>query len=179
MTFVDSHDLFILKSILNGGYKPRVISTEYNSNYPLNLSVTQIDPTILNTEEANGYVFKFKGCIWGASPSAWHRLLKNDYVLVAKVTYLDLFWIRKDIVDTQKILVPRFESFFSGLHGKPERGYKYAHHKSLDDVADLNHILDYDDYAQKGNVEAARAKAIINLKKYASRRPCFKILFQQ
>jgi hypothetical protein len=51
---MDSHDLWVAKAILEGGYRPRVITTEYNSNYPTNMSIAQIDPTMLSSNEAKG-----------------------------------------------------------------------------------------------------------------------------
>lgn len=36
---MDSHDLFVMKGILDAGFRPRVITTEYNSNFPLDLAI--------------------------------------------------------------------------------------------------------------------------------------------
>ncbi len=41
---MDSHDLWVLRAILEAGYRLRVITTEYNSNYPITDALTLLDP---------------------------------------------------------------------------------------------------------------------------------------
>jgi len=43
---MDSHDFWVFRAILQAGYRPRVITTEYNSNYYLNDTITLLDPNI-------------------------------------------------------------------------------------------------------------------------------------
>ena len=79
---MDSHDLFVFEAILKKGYRPRVIMTEFNSNYPLELEITLIDPTIAKNFKREGG-FKFKQCAWGASASALRLVAERyDYSLI-------------------------------------------------------------------------------------------------
>jgi len=113
---MDSHDYFILKAILDSGkYRPRVISTEYNQNYPLSWEISQIDPTI-NQPDIEPPPYLFQNCTWGASPSAFRYLLehKYGYKMVAVTPILDLFWIRGDILDELNLDVPSYESLMAG-----------------------------------------------------------------
>lgn len=64
---MDSHDLWIFREILKAGFRPRVITTEFNSNYPLTLSISLIDPSILwnGTVPKNFPFMSPLSCAWG------------------------------------------------------------------------------------------------------------------
>jgi hypothetical protein len=57
---MDSHDLFVFEAILQGGYRPRVITTEYNSNYLLGMPIAQLDPEIIYGKLPASYKFSFR-----------------------------------------------------------------------------------------------------------------------
>ncbi|CAD7927537.1 unnamed protein product [Amoebophrya sp. A120] len=173
---VDSYDLFLLEAILKAGFRPTVISTEYNPNYPVDLSIAHVDPALIVTpgqkedrakstgksgteagaseaddEKANtppngpagevaalhaegrqsvplpkispihlvaterlrrlnglapiddlddGKRFRFGDCSLGSSASALRVVAERfGYVLVGIIRHLDLFWLRKDVLD--------------------------------------------------------------------------------
>jgi len=86
---VDSIDLWLMKAILGAGYKPRVISIEYNANFTLGLSYTV----------KQGVSWE-KDAIYGASLSALNEVAKEfGYSLIAVEKNLDLFFVRNDQLD--------------------------------------------------------------------------------
>lgn len=162
---MDSHDLFVLEAILKGGYHPRLITTEFNANYPLGVSITQVDPT-LEPGGSSGYTFKFKECAWGASATALKSVAdKYGYTLIGRVSLLDLIWLRNDLVKSEWV-VPPFEWFFSTinmgilLHGK----------QTSDDI--FNYVMDYGVYTSTGDLTAAKKAAKDAL--LPLRLPCYR-----
>ncbi|CAF4399386.1 unnamed protein product [Rotaria sp. Silwood2] len=68
---MDSHDLWIIRSILQAGYRPRIITTEFNSNYHITDALTLLDPTVnCSGSLPNNFTFEFQQCAWGASAGA-------------------------------------------------------------------------------------------------------------
>lgn len=160
----DSHDLFVLDALLRAGYRPRVITTEYNSNYPPGLAITQVDPT-LEPRGAEGYQFAFRECAWGASATALRRVAEeNGYTFVGRVDRLDLVWVRNDLVGEDWV-VPDFEWFFD----EAVLGQLHQAAQTSDDIFD--HLMDYDVYRSTGDVGAAKSAAKAVLAK--ANLPCF------
>jgi hypothetical protein len=148
---MDSHDLFVWKAILESGYRPRVMSTEFNSNYPLNLTITEIDPCLKGRNDAMSE-FRFKQCAWGASAGALKLIAdKYGYVLVGRVGLLDLFWVRKDLLPNSWV-IPDFSWFFDNKLGK-------LHHEAQASADTFNYLMDFAEYARSGNLQAAMASA--------------------
>ena len=159
---MDSHDLWVFRAILQAGYRPRVITTEYNANYPLTDAITLIDPTIVRNESyfAN---YKFEGyeCAWGAGAGAYRRVAEaHGYTLVGRVEYLDLIWIRNDLVINSCFRIPSFEWFFhDALIGQ-------QFHKAQVSPNVLSKLIDYDTYVRSGeNLTASNQAARDILKK--------------
>ena len=167
---MDSHDLFVLKAILAAGFRPRVITTEYNANFPLGMSITQIDPT-LKSAQSTGYTFDFKQCAWGASASALRSVASQfGYVLVGRIGYLDLVWLRDDLIDPSWN-VPDFEWFFRDADRLGQ-----LHHQPQVSEDIYNYILDYASFQLDDDVDKAKASAKELLQ--ASDLPCFRSVLQ-
>lgn len=97
---VDSIDLWLMKSILMGGYIPRLISVEYNSNFHLDMSITMKPGTSWTSGEA-----------YGASMLALNKVAEEfNYCLIAVASKLDLFFVKKNIVQ-EDISLNRFREF--------------------------------------------------------------------
>ena len=161
---MDSHDLFVMKGILEAGFRPRVITTEYNSNFPLDLAITQIDPT-LEGKKTKGYNFAFKQCAWGASARALRMVMVPfGYVLIGKVATLDLVWLRSDLVDSTWE-IPVFEWFFGDELGQ-------LHHQAQKSNEVYDYIMDYASFARDGDIDKAKesAKALL----VSANLPCFR-----
>lgn len=113
---MDSHDYFIMKAVMDSGkFRPRVVTAEYNGNYPLHWHISQIDPTISHPDQ-HPPPYKFQNCTWGASPASLRYLMEEryGYKMVAVTTHLDLFFIRGDILDGLGYDVPSFETLMNG-----------------------------------------------------------------
>lgn len=151
---MDSHDIFVLRGILNAGYRPRVFTTAYNANYPLEYAITLIDPTVTGTDVSN-YDFSFKGCAWGASASALRMIAeKFGYTLIGRVGYLDLVWLRNDLIE-DNWEVPPFEWFFEDAALGSLHQSKQTSHKIFEYLVDFN-VLEKTGGIQKAK-EAARS----------------------
>lgn len=86
---VDSIDLWLFKAMLAGGYRPRLVSVEYNSNIPLDQSLT----VRIGTRWEN------IDTVYGASLCALNLVAKEfGYNLVAVEPTMDAFFVRGDIV---------------------------------------------------------------------------------
>lgn len=123
---VDSFDIWVLDAILESGrYRPRVISIEYNINFPAMSNLTNtFDKTI-------GLWNQDK--LYGASIGAYHVLARmRGYSIVYVVHMLDVFMVRNDLLRDNGAFAPPLETFrefgFSkgkGLHG-PSSAIKQA-----------------------------------------------------
>jgi hypothetical protein len=123
---VDSIDLWLFKSLLSNGYRPRLISVEYNYNFPIDVSATVIPGTIWQPKDA----------VYGASLLALNFVATEfEYHLICVENCLDLFFVRGDLIS--KTEVPPLSDFsvFTGLraHCKPssERIKLFAEYPSM------------------------------------------------
>lgn len=87
---IDGNDVWVLESILKGGYKPRVIINEFNGCIPVGVNKTiKYNPSHAWGE--NDY--------YGGSFEAFKILLnKFDYTLVHQVATTNMIFVRGDIV---------------------------------------------------------------------------------
>jgi len=146
---MDSHDFFVMDNILDH-YSPRIVTTEYNQNWPKEFMLSQVDPTLVTGPKGS---FKFEGCIWGASASALNHLMESEgYVLVGVTPGLDLFWGRRDLFEGC-FDVPSFEEYEPLMNlGRP------MHYKQRD-VNFLDKLLDTKVWKETGDIEQARDAA--------------------
>ncbi|CAM4984862.1 unnamed protein product [Rotaria socialis] len=165
---MDSHDLWVFRAILEAGYRPRVITTEYNSNYPITDAITLLDPTIVrNSVDIDKFEFKFSQCAWGAGAGALRIVAEaHGYKMVGRVGNLDLIWMRNDLLMNQCSLLPPFEWFFHDASiGK-------LHHRQQSSSDILSQIIDYETYVRTGgNLTASNRAAHSILKR--RRLPCY------
>ena len=111
---VDSIDLWLFKALLEGGFRPRLFSVEYNANFPLDAVVT-VEP---------GTTWENVDAVYGASILAFVKVAYHfGYCLVAAIKHFDLFFVRRDLLgDLQLPALSNFEEF-TGLptHAKPTK----------------------------------------------------------
>ena len=99
---VDSWDIWIVDAMLRS-YHPRLISIEYNPNFPWRYSLAYPDSSMMRSaredrvqHDAVG-VFR-GGCFYGSSPRALDMLAtKHGYEIVAVTTPLDVFMVQKEV----------------------------------------------------------------------------------
>ena len=90
---VDSTDLWLMKSLLINGYKPRLISIEYNANYSLEQSYT------ITCKERPVIFHHIGDMVYGASLLALNKVAEEfGYSLIGVVSCLDLFFLRNDLL---------------------------------------------------------------------------------
>ncbi|OWA50360.1 hypothetical protein BV898_14879 [Hypsibius exemplaris] len=150
---LDSHDLWVMRAILEAGYRPRVMTVEYNVNYPISVALTSMDPTVENHGSLpRGYKFRWQHCAFGASAKAlWIVANSFDYVMIGRVSQLDLIFIRKELLEDW-MLVPEMEWFFRDMN------YTLLHNH-LGNRALLRHIVDYEMYLQTSDLIFSHASA--------------------
>ena len=158
---MDSHDLWVFRAILQAGYRPRVITTEYNANYPITDAITLLDPTIVgNTTFLANFRYKFSQCAWGAGAGAFRIVAEaHGYTLIGRVGALDLIWMRNDLLIKDCFQVPPFEWFFRNA----PIGHLFHGRQSSPDI--LSQITDYRTYVRtEGNLTASNIAARTILK---------------
>lgn len=166
---MDSHDFFVLASILHS-FKPRVVTTEYNSNWPLGWHISQIDPSLSqdlwNISRNN---FEFRQCIWGASASSLKQLMdRHKYSLIGVTPRLDLFWARNDLLTCFR--VPDF-SFFVPKMDLGRLHHNHQHNKQYEDW-----LIDTNVWMTTGDVQKAKISARSTIEQMISSGnpiPCF------
>lgn len=112
---VDGNDYWLLKAVLEGGYRPRVIMIEANVRFDHNVSMVQAyDPS---------YIWNGKDW-YGASPLAIKKLIEADY-LIAHIHIDDIILIRKSALDgnfkskdLNELYIPNLELYES--HNSPD-----------------------------------------------------------
>jgi len=138
---IDSIDYWILQSILSCGYRPRVISVEYNSNFPM-------DSYLSVTRDAK---FQLGNRLYGASFGAYKFLCQiHGYTVVAVAKYLDIFFVRTDLLKASKV-----RNFLaSEVEGET--------HEPLTSRPDVeNSVIDVSVlYHSRGNITKAKQAAI-------------------
>ncbi len=87
---IDGNDVWVLESILKGGYKPRVIINEFNGCVPVGVNKTiKYNPS--HSWGENDY--------FGGSFSAFQVLLKKfGYTLIYQIATTNMIFVRGDIV---------------------------------------------------------------------------------
>jgi hypothetical protein len=165
---MDSHDIFVLEALLKAGYKPRVVSTEYNSNFPIGMDLCLGDPELLGKKESERK-FTDSECIWGASAGALKELMERyGYALITVSTRLDLFWVRRDALPG--ITIPSFEYFYPQIH------VPRLTHYAQNDWSRIPELVDWNTYAATGDIHRAQEVAMDTVKdnvRSGSTLPCF------
>ncbi|CAF3962007.1 unnamed protein product [Rotaria sp. Silwood1] len=168
---MDSHDLWVFRSILQAGYRPRIMTTEFNSNYHITDALTLLDPTInCSGSLPKNFRFSFQQCAWGSSAGALRIVAESHgYTMIGRVGLLDLIWMRNDLLK-DCFRIPPFEWFFRDVRiGK-------IHHRPILSADVLKQIIDYDTYVRTLNIEKSNAAARAILK--SRNLTCFNNVYQ-
>ena len=172
---MDSHDLFVLRAIFLGGWRPRLFSAEFNRNYGRQRHpLTLLDPTLETGGVPRDYVFTHANCSWGTSAAALALVAQEfGYTLIARVVGIDLFFLRDDLIAGKP--VRNWTQIFDGLTTptKARRGQPAS-----SDPAILGRLVDYAVYRKTGSVKEAVAAGAALLKKHFRHAVCWKSIFQ-
>ena len=102
---IDSYECAVLESILNAGYRPDLIHTEFNPIYPPPVYFRPIYDAKTKTDWQPP-LWANSGPFYGCSLTALSRLLlKFDYILL-QVEFWDVVYIRYSIAHSTSIQVP-------------------------------------------------------------------------
>jgi hypothetical protein len=149
---VDSTDLWLFKALLEGGYRAMVYSVEYNSSYPLEVSIT--NPNDPNERWVGDRAH-------GASLKALTTVAnEHDYSLLWVVVGLDAFFIRNDLVaDGTNASVFPFEKW--------RKDTNRPFHRPLLNEDRLGIFVDYEEFVKSGgDLEMSQRSAFLNAKAF-------------
>ncbi|CAM9189693.1 unnamed protein product, partial [Ectocarpus fasciculatus] len=131
---IDSTDLWIFRAIVSSGrYRPRVITVEYNSNYPLEATLCA----------GPGYLWK--GDRIGGTALLPLKMVGDEfgYSLVDIVPYLDAVFVRTDLLNGSA--VPDFETW-RPFTSKP------VHEPAIRTEDDIRkYVVDYAEWSRNGH----------------------------
>ena len=86
---IDSYDIWLFKALVRGGFRPRVLTVEYNANFPLGASIA-CEPGSRTHEFDTAF---------GASLSAMNEAAReHGYSIVQVVCGLDVVLVRDDVL---------------------------------------------------------------------------------
>lgn len=142
---VDSTDLWLFRALL-ARFRASAFSVEYNSHFPLHLSVTCIDDPEARWRSDRAYGASLRALVTVAC--------EHGYSLVAVEPGLDAFFVRNDLIDdgSGEIAPPL-------AHWRPATLLPI--HPPVQDEARLATFLDYDVWRRTGgNLESARQAAM-------------------
>ena len=154
---IDSFDLWVLRALLSDlrGYRPRVISIEYNINFP-------IDSTITCSNQCP----PFKCRLFGSSFGALYMVATEfNYTLVGVVELLDMVFVRNEDLDNN-IILPSIE-FYRNYTGKPylPRTCSQKYGSAIGNLHIYNYTIDYKTWLDSGyNDEESRKNGLLQLK---------------
>jgi hypothetical protein len=86
---IDSYDIWLFKALVSGGFRPRVLTIEYNANFPLGANMSC-------TPESRTHAFDRA---FGASLGAFGEVAdETGYAIVQVVPGLDVVLVRRDVL---------------------------------------------------------------------------------
>lgn len=142
---IDSADAWVLDGLLRGGsYRPRVITVEYNSNFPIDATLT-LEPSARWEGRDRGY---------GASLGAIHLVAKrHGYEIVQVVKQLDVVLVRADLVRGLQLLPFSYFAKDANITLHPSSS-------SREHVAEVaSKFVDLSNFFETGSMEKAREAA--------------------
>jgi len=146
---VDSVDLWLLQGLLSAGYKPRVISVEYNANFPPGAEITFQQTWHPWTGRS----------VFGASAGALHRVATEHGFVPVHVMRngMDIFFVQKAVLAPvcNMYTVPDFKKLASFLPFRMHSRCDAADSKRMVDLGLMRQGLT--DQAHKKAVEVMRS----------------------
>lgn len=138
---VDSCDVLLLEALLASKYSPRVLTVEYNANFPLNATISVTPSTSWNGHDRR----------YGASLGAIHAVARrHGYSIVNVVPGLDAVLVRDDALCGGDVLPV---DSWKHLTGTP------THHACIDVAECVHHFMDSEVYFATKDVGKAQQAA--------------------
>jgi len=143
---VDSIDVWLLYGLLADGYRPRVISVEYNANFP---------PHMLLACERTWAPWVWWSRVYGSSAASINMVAEMfGYQVVEIMVSLDMFFVRKDLLKSQcrnSEQLPNFRTLAENRAGEDTHRFCNS--------AQVSRLVDFP-LSLIGLEEEAKAKAI-------------------
>ena len=100
---IDASDIWLLRALLRGGFKPSLVTIEYNSNFPADAPLAFPDP---DADPKDAYPVGWDGgCYMGSSFAAIEAVAREEgYVIVDVEPGYDLFLARADMWGARPVL---------------------------------------------------------------------------
>ena len=137
---IDSYDIWLFKALVSGGFRPRVLTIEYNANFPMGANMSC-------TPESRTHAFDRA---FGASLGAfWEVADETGYAIVQVVPGLDVVLVRRDVLSGLPTLP--LSHFGPTCAGIPVHAPATAARK--------NELMDYTVWKQTGSMAQARDAA--------------------
>eukprot|EP01125_Pyxidicula_operculata_P017871 TRINITY_DN6306_c0_g1_i4.p1 TRINITY_DN6306_c0_g1~~TRINITY_DN6306_c0_g1_i4.p1 ORF type:complete len:315 (-),score=36.62 TRINITY_DN6306_c0_g1_i4:25-969(-) len=137
---IDSPDVFILEAIFKGGYRPRVVTGEFNVHYK--------DKAWTMTP---AHAWSKRDCLYGSGAKVYYLMAKKyGYSMVGWVDGLDVFLIRDDILQEHGQVPPEWESFHFEV-------VNIGFHPKCQDLPNAKLVYDYEVYESTGDMQLAHA----------------------
>ncbi|KAK9807812.1 hypothetical protein WJX72_010096 [[Myrmecia] bisecta] len=140
---IDSTDVWIFRELLaSGRYRPRVFTVEYNANFPLESTVTWPREGRDTPWQGN----KVMGSAFGAIKAVGDEF---GYSIVWVVPYLDIFFVRDDILDGVTSIHPTH--FWASATSLPVHSPAPEH--------EVHELMEYHTWLKTHDAAKARAAA--------------------
>ena len=153
---VDSVDVWLLHGLLSGGYRPRVLSVEFNPNFMLDQQIAC---------ERTWHEWTQRS-VYGASLGAINALAeKFNYRVVHVMNILDVFFVRQeDVADCVAETLPTLQQAAAWFGRFPRRVHKTCIAQDAARLVDVPLFL-------AGKKQAAHAKAIAEVRRLDDANP--------
>ena len=153
---VDSVDVWLMHGLLGGGYRPRVLSVEFNSNFMLDQQIS-CEHT---WHEWTGRT------VYGASLGAINAVAeKFNYRVVHVMNILDVFFVRQeDVADCGAGTLPTLQQAADWFGPFPRRVHKTCTAQDAARLVDVPLSL-------AGKKQAAHTKAIVEVRRLDDANP--------
>ena len=120
---IDSYDLEVLRSLLAGGFNPKVISMEINEIFPPNI------------EFEVGYCDEYfwqGGHFFGCSVASANKTLRSLGYSLVQIEYNNAFFVSNSVADKFDLTRNIFESYDQGYRNKPDRKSKFSQNSDVE-----------------------------------------------
>jgi len=126
---IDSYDLYVIKSMLLGGFKPKVITMEINEKIP-----TGVYFTVDFDENHYWQVDHFYGC----SIDAASEVVKEFGYILWKVDYNNAFFIKSDVASKDFEDQSANQAYLNGYKSRADRETKFPWNADVDHWLNLS-----------------------------------------
>ena len=164
---IDTADIWVLKALLTSGYRPRVVSVEYNSNFPETSAIAFPDPAtmeMVKPRETRAFGWNHT-CYTGSTARALEEMMGDfEYALTNVSRGFDLFFVRGDLWRPRPALttVPGRPGYVTTQYCMASHG-----HRPMTPAEAVN-LLSWDAYRAGAKLCDARRNASAQLREIAA-----------